>query len=148
MIGLPGTLSFNAVGNILLKYEESAFPGAAWINYKGTAQNQAFNWKASGGLTYAGAKGSIGLRMQYLPYLNPLPTAVAGTKGADAHTQFDLFARYQVNDLLEVRGGIDNLFNAQPEIFGATPGNNNGLGTLPVYDQIGRAFYIGAKLRM
>jgi len=148
MVGLPGSLNLNAAANILLEYAEQAFKGGAWVNYKGTAQNQAFNYKLSGGLTYLGAKGSIGLRAQYLPRLNPVPTAVVGTRGADTHTQFDLFGRYQLTDALELRGGVDNLFNAKPEIFGATPTNNAGLSTLSVYDSIGRAFYVGVKMRM
>jgi outer membrane receptor protein involved in Fe transport len=148
MIGLPGTLNLSATGNILLQYEDQAFPGAAWVSYRGTSQNQAFNYKLSGTTTYAGAKGSIGVRWQYLPRLNPVPTAAAGTNGAAPYWRFDLFGRYQLFDVLEMRAGVDNLFNRRPNIFGRTATNNAGLSTLPVYDTIGRAFYIGAKMRM
>jgi hypothetical protein len=49
--------------------------------------------------------------------------------------------------VLELRGGIDNLFDADPEIFGATATNAARGSTLGVYDTIGRSYYLGASLR-
>ncbi len=147
MIGIPGSLALNAAANILLEYQDQAFPGAAWVSYRGTAQNQAFNYSSRVARAIwvpraASACASVSAAPQSGHYRG------GGTTGADPHAQFDLFTRYQLTNTLEVRAGVDNLFNARPEIFGATPTNSAGLSTLPVYDTIGRSFYFGVKMRM
>jgi iron complex outermembrane recepter protein len=87
--------------------------------------------------------------MQYLPSIEPTAAAAAsGTFGTSSHSQFDLFGRYQINDMFELRDGVDNLFNASPEITGATAANANRTSTFPGHDLIGRAYYVGLKVRM
>lgn len=146
-VGLPGALNFNGTASYLIEFKEAAFDGAPYVDLKGTADNMAFDYKLLGSLTYIGDRGSIGIRGRYLPSIEPSQFAAAGTTGADAHTEFDLFGRYEVNDTVEVRGGIDNLFDADPEIFGATATNAARGSTLGVYDTIGRSYYLGAKVR-
>jgi outer membrane receptor protein involved in Fe transport len=148
-IGLPGGLNFNATANILLGFQESAFPGAPFREYKGTLTNAAyFDYKLFGSLSYMWDNGSIGLRGRYLPAIDPSVNAQPGTLGPIAHTEFSLFGRYSVNDAVELRAGIDNLFNARPEIVGATPLSSNSGSTNQVYDTMGRSYYLGLRFRM
>jgi outer membrane receptor protein involved in Fe transport len=148
-IGLPGGLNFNATANILLSFQESAFPGAPFREYKGTLTNAAyFDYKLFGSLSYMWDNGSIGLRGRYLPAIDPSVNAQPGTLGTNAHTEFSLFGRYSVNDAVELRAGIDNLFNARPEIVGATPLSSNSGSTNQVYDTMGRSYYLGLRFRM
>ncbi len=144
---IPGALNLYASANFLLKFEEAAFAGAEYIDYKGTLENESYDYKLFGTLTYIGDWGSIGLRARYLPeidpsYANPLafPT--------DDYTQFDLFGRVQVTDTFEMRAGIDNMFDVDPPIVGATPTNNARGSTIQVYDTIGRAYYLGLRWRL
>ena len=56
-----------------------------------------------------------------------------------------LFARYTISDNLEVRGGIDNLLYAEPNVIGANS-TNNAKGTVgPSEDILGRRFYLAVK---
>lgn len=145
---IPGALNFNGSANFLLKYSEAAFPGAAYVDFKGTLENLAFKYKLFGSLSYLGDNGSIGLRGRHLPSIKPSPFAAAGTQGAKSHTEFDLFGRYNLTDQLELRAGVDNLFNVDPEVVGATLTNANRGSTLGTYDTIGRSYYLGLRLRM
>ena len=61
---------------------------------------------------------------------------------------FDLSASYRINQMLEVRGGVENLFDREPNIFGRIPGVTNAIGDPEpggTFDVIGRRFYLGVK---
>jgi outer membrane receptor protein involved in Fe transport len=144
---IPGALNFYASANFLLEFAEAAFAGAEYVDYKGTLENESYDYKLFGTLTYIDDWGSIGLRGRYLPeidpsYANPLafPT--------DDYTQFDLFGRYQVTDTFELRAGVDNVFDVDPPIVGATPTNAAGGSTIQVYDTMGRSYYFGLRWRL
>jgi iron complex outermembrane recepter protein len=59
-----------------------------------------------------------------------------------------LFARYSINDRLEFRGGVDNLFDEDPVIVEARPGvdSNTDVTRTEYYDILGRRAYIGLKM--
>jgi outer membrane receptor protein involved in Fe transport len=145
---LPGAINLNVSANILFTYKESSFPGAPYVNDKGTLENDAYDYKLFGTVTYMWDKGTIGLRGRYLPSIDPSPFAAPGTFGTGSYTQFDLFGRYNLTGRIELRAGVDNLFNAQPKVVGATATNAALNSTLDVYDSMGRAFYIGIKARI
>jgi outer membrane receptor protein involved in Fe transport len=145
---LPGAINLNVSANILFTYKESSFPGAPYVHDKGTLENDAYDYKLFGTVTYLWDKGTIGLRGRYLPSIDPSPFAAPGTFGTGSYTQFDLFGRYNLTGRIELRAGVDNLFNAQPKVVGATATNAALNSTLDVYDSMGRAFYIGIKARI
>jgi len=147
-LDIPGAINLNGAANFLLYFKESAFPGADYTDLKGTAEGLAFDHKLFGTVTYLGDNFSVGLRGRYLPSIDPSPFAATGTMGADEHTEVDLFGRVQVSDMLEARAGVDNLFDADPEIFGATATNAARGATLGVYDTIGRSYYFGLRWRL
>jgi iron complex outermembrane receptor protein len=98
-----------------------------------------------------GGRANLGLTWRHLPDVrsetatrNPETTQL----GADAYNVFGLFARYSVNDRLEFRGGIDNLFDADPEIVEARPGadSNSDVTRADYYDILGRRAYVGLKM--
>ena len=47
-----------------------------------------------------------------------------------------------------MRGGIDNLTNADPEIVGRTTVNNNLGSTNSNYDQFGRRVFLGLSISL
>jgi outer membrane receptor protein involved in Fe transport len=148
-LGIPGGLNINASANILLDFQESPFPGAEFRDYRGTLTNDAYyDYKLFGSVNYVWDRGSIGLRGRYLPSIEPSVNAQPGTLGTDSHTEFSLFGRYELTEAFELRAGVDNLFNARPEIVGATPLSSNSGTTNQIYDTMGRSYYLGLRLRM
>lgn len=148
MDSIPGALNLYVAANILLNYEEASFKGAPFVDYTGTLQNLAYDYKLFGMLSYMWDHGSIGLRGSYLPSIDPSPYDPPSTFGVDSHAEFSLFGRYQLTDSFELRAGIDNLFNAKPEVVGATTTDANRSSTIGVYDSIGRSYYLGLRLKM
>ena len=67
---------------------------------------------------------------------------------------FGLNARFSINDRLEFRGGIDNLFDEDPCGRGASrrhPGgpvvdSNTDVTRSEYYDVLGRRWYLGLKM--
>ena len=59
--------------------------------------------------------------------------------GVPSYSTFDLFARVSVTHDVELRGGIDNLFDKGPLVVnGEPPGNTDP----SVYDVLGRRFFV------
>jgi iron complex outermembrane recepter protein len=108
------------------------------------------------GYNFASGNTSLGLTWRYLPEIrsetatrNPATTQT----GADSYQVFNMFARYSINDKLELRGGIDNLLDEEPRIVESRPaagsfaGDSNSDVTRPdYYDILGRRAYIGLKM--
>ena len=71
--------------------------------------------------------------------------ALTAGLGVQSHDQFDLFGRWSLSSRYEVRAGVDNLLNADPEVVGAST-TNNALGTTNAnYDTLGRRYYFAVK---
>ena len=61
---------------------------------------------------------------------------------------FSLFSRWAINDKLEFRGGIDNLFDKAPLVVEATPVDSNTDTTrAEYYDILGRRYYIALSMK-
>jgi outer membrane receptor for ferrienterochelin and colicin len=146
-LGAGGALNLNVSANFLLKYEEQAMLGGPVVSLKGTGLNLAFDYKLTTQLAYRWDGGSIGFRWFHLPEVGPSPYAARGSKGAKAHNEFGLFGTKKLTKSVDLRAGVDNLFNARPKMYGATPTDSASGTTLAIYDTTGRSFYIGAKAR-
>ncbi len=142
---VPGRVGVNMLLSILEEYAVEPYAGAQVIDYTGTTVNTSFDYQTLTTFTYSVGRFSGGLRWMHLPELDPAPSDPPDVQGVDSHDEFDLFARYIIGDRLELRGGIDNLFNAEPEPVGASSTDNN-LGTsIGSHDTIGRRFYLAVK---
>jgi iron complex outermembrane receptor protein len=111
------------------------------------------------GYDFGGGDASIGLNWRYLPSIRD-ESAIRDPNTRilkiDSYSVFGLFARYSINDHLEFRGGIDNLFDEAPPIVGTRlPGTNgaNDFGDrnadvtrADFYDVLGRRAYVGLKM--
>jgi outer membrane receptor protein involved in Fe transport len=64
------------------------------------------------------------------------------------HDQFDLFGSWRFKDRWQLRGGVTNLLNADPEVVNATTINHNLGATNSNYDQVGRSVYLGLTLTL
>ena len=66
---------------------------------------------------------------------------------------FGLFSRVTINERLEFRGGIDNLFDEDPLVVEARPvsatftgDSNSDVTRADYYDILGRRAYVGIKM--
>ena len=145
---VPGGISVNIVGSYLDRYAVSPFQGAAYINYTGTTTNNSYRDRVLSTFAYSVGAANLGFRWQHLPAAGPDPSSGPGTVGAaNAYNKVDFFANYALSDHVELRGGIDNLFDAWPVWVGANPSSTAVGETNANYDTIGRRFYLGAKAK-
>ena len=110
------------------------------------------------GYNFPNGRASVALNWRHLPDIqsetaarNPATTQL----GADAYDVFGLNTRVMINDRIEFRGGIDNLFDEDPVVVEArpavTPGgpvvdSNTDVTRTEYYDALGRRAYIGLKV--
>jgi outer membrane receptor protein involved in Fe transport len=147
-----GMMNLGVVASVLDEYSETAFPGAIPVDYTGTVFNSSFDFKTFTTLRYDAAAWSLGMRWQHLPALDPVSPAAPGVRGIDAHDQFDVFARWTFGEMYELRAGIDNVTNEDPEVVGAIQTgipatSNNALGqTSADYDTFGRRVFLGLSI--
>lgn len=153
---MAGSVSANIQYNYLDSFARAPYPGGAFVEERGTTAGGNFNFRSRWLTTLGYRIGgfSAGLRWQHLPGLNPSGNAL-GVQRLDSHDQFDLFGRWKIDARYDLRFGIDNLLNADPEVFGAIrlpgdpEGSNNALGSSTVvHDTFGRRFYIGARVML
>jgi outer membrane receptor protein involved in Fe transport len=145
-VGDGGALNTNFQATILDEYSETAFPGATPIEYTGTTFNSSFDYRVFTTVRYQQAMWGLGLRWQHLPTINPQPGASVDLRGVDSHDQLDLFADWTFSERYQLRAGIDNLTDAEPEVVGATS-TNNALGSTSVnYDPFGRRYFVGLSM--
>jgi outer membrane receptor protein involved in Fe transport len=151
----PATLFANVQFNWLQYYDVVIAPGAQPINYAGTIGSgitsppygAQFKWKLYTTIGYNVGPATVTASWRHLPGANYYQGSAEPTGSYD---EFDLSGRWAVTSRYEIRGGIENLFNTQPNIVGAIPGVNDGVGyTDPAgsYDLLGRRFYVGIKAR-
>jgi outer membrane receptor protein involved in Fe transport len=103
------------------------------------------------GYNFGGGNATLGVTWRHLPDIRSETAARDPNTtqlGADAYNWFGMFARYSINDRLELRGGIDNLFDEDPEIVETRPGvdSNSDITRAEYYDLLGRRMYIGLKM--
>jgi outer membrane receptor protein involved in Fe transport len=67
--------------------------------------------------------------------------------GVPSYNTFSLYGRYEINEKMQLRAGIDNLLDEDPPIYGSRPGDRNAEQTRPdQYDILGRRIYAGIKV--
>jgi outer membrane receptor protein involved in Fe transport len=151
----------NGVLSYLDKFNTQTTPTDPVFEYKGTLGGLTgsggtgqydYRLNTTFGYRFGGdGKAGLGLRWRYLPevknaaYVTNKATNILPT---EAYSEFDLFGSYSFNEKFQLRGGIDNLFDTDPAIVGATPTDSNTASTLPgYYDTLGRRMYIGFKMQ-
>ena len=143
-----GNFNVNFLTSVLSTYAESPFPGAAFVDYTGTTQNSSFKYRFFTTLRWGTGPLSIGGRWQHLPQLGPAPGASAASLPVLSHDQLDVFGSWNFKAHWQLRGGIDNLLNADPEWVGRTT-TNNAIGmTNANYDVLGRRIFLGVQLSL
>lgn len=159
-LGGQGSIFASLSFNWLNEYEVQNNAGGPTFDYAGTVgadtttppYGAQFEWKLYSTLGYHFGPGSVTLAWRHLPETdnyaratNPETTVLP----TDAYDLFNLLGRWTFSDTVELRGGIENLFDTQPPVVGRNPGVTAAAGTTDRsnYDVLGRRFYLGATLR-
>ena len=161
----PGTLNLNSQFTYLLHFYSAELPTDPVVDYAGTSGPTAnglnggnYRWRVFSTANYVVGPLMLGLQWQHLPAIEDATEALfpTDTVGAPAYDIFHLNGSYRLTDNLNIRFGVDNLFDKAPPLTNYNPANNNpgvtgqlrggGLGGL-FYDDIGRRFYLGANLK-
>jgi outer membrane receptor protein involved in Fe transport len=143
----PGTLTTNLTVSYLNKFEIQQQPGNPFQDFTGTiaGADTYAKWKYSGSLGYDWNRLQFGVRWRHISAFkdSSVVTNPASTiAGPDAVDYFDVYGRLAIGDHLEVRVGVTNVGDVEPEQVGALRGFTNP----GVYDVIGRAYYVGLKV--
>ncbi|HMB72433.1 MAG TPA: TonB-dependent receptor, partial [Gammaproteobacteria bacterium] len=153
----PGSFNINSVLTYIDRFETQDNPSAPVFDAVGTLdQGGQFEYRLVSTFSYAFGGTNLGLQWRHLPSIEDETAARdPGTRilPVDSYNMVNLFARHSLTDRVELRAGIDNLFDEEPPVVGADPGitpanRDNNLGTTEpgFYDPLGRRYYIGFKM--
>lgn len=149
-----GNAYVNGSVSFLHEFVTQSTPTSPRIEYRDTmGQNGQFKYRVNTtiGYNFADIDAGIGLRMRYLPGIKDATAAVSPNPinlPVDDYANFDLFGSITLFDRYQIRGGIDNLFDTEPNVVGATPTDSNSNSTVPgYYDVLGRRYYLGVKVQ-
>ncbi len=159
----PGTFTVNFLASVLDKMEVKTAPNDPGLDWKGTSgpgnltgvQDFAFEYRTFTTFGYGLGSWNMSLRWRHLPSIEHLqavanPTVASQYLPTDSYDMFDFAARYTFSDRWNLRFGVDNLLDKEPErTFPQAPGQSLASGsawgsTNPgFYDILGRRYYVG-----
>ncbi len=167
---IPGVVSISVNSTFLGNYDTINNPGAPvsrWYGTQGptlTGTNPgAYAYRINTTFGYSVGPANFSLNWRHLPQVNagvPLGTANVHTLPTSGYDDFDLSTFWNLPRGLQLRAGIQNLFDKQPPTTGASTPTLNAAGQITAlassgagstnssyYDVNGRRFFIGLKAR-
>ena len=152
----PGFMTVTALATISDHVKTRANEDAEWFDYKGSSGPSnirsvtpySFDYRTFTTVNYSLGDWSGSIRWRFLPSIKS-EASVRTTGALDEPTNdyniFDGSARYTLNNNAQLRFGIDNLFDVDPEItFRGTNGySGEGDTEEDFYDFLGRRYYVG-----
>jgi outer membrane receptor protein involved in Fe transport len=162
----PGTLNLNVLANYQIDFKSSALaaviPLIDYVGTQGTGENGlnqgVYEYRILANLGYAVGPATVSLQWQHLPSIEDASEATFGvptpTTGFPSYNMFNLNSTYSLNDSVNLRFGVDNLFNKKPPLGNVNTAADPALGQLSggsfnslFYDTNGRRFYLGANFQ-
>jgi iron complex outermembrane receptor protein len=167
---LPGSLGLNVSFNKTFEFKSQESADSKPLENVGTlgplspgARPALFDWRLVTTLRYVHLGWDVGLNWRHLPSIksfNYVTDRSTTVKGADSYDVFALTGNWSITDRFAISGGIDNLFNTDPERVGAgqvftiapfsgggsTVTNGSGTTSAGYYDVLGRRFFVNAKV--
>lgn len=154
-----GHIDLDLNGNYLIENEQQVAdftPLNDCVGLLGNiCQDPDHEWRFVQTTTWHNGPWDIQLRWQFLDSVTNDSITLSGNSPAnfavptiDPEHYFDLTARYQINDRLQLRAGIMNLFDTLPPIVGTDYGSTlqNSGNTFPAtYDPLGRRYFFGVR---
>jgi iron complex outermembrane receptor protein len=138
--------------------ETRTSPEQQFNDWKGTSgpsdliglNGYAYDWRSFVTANYSLGLWSGSLRWRHLPSIE---SEAAGRPGnteqpTNSYDIFDFSGRYAFSDTINLRVGIDNLFDAEPErTFANATNTATGQTNRNFYDILGRRYYVGVNLK-
>jgi outer membrane receptor protein involved in Fe transport len=157
----PGTMRAGVAATINDHTKTRPSANAAWFDYAGSSgpsnirsvNPYSFDYRLLTTIDYSVGKWSASLRWRFLPSIKSeaaVRTTVSLEQPTDPYNIFDGSARLNVGKTSELRFGMDNIFDVQPQItFAESQGGytNTGKTNENFYDFLGRRYYVGYKMR-
>ena len=159
----PGRLAINSNTNYLISMKSSELPGNPLVEYAGTfgpvgngLNRGSYRWRMLNNFTYSVGAASISLSWRHLPAIKSQTAATnpaTKTVGAPSYDLFGLSGTYALFENVNLRVGVDNLFNQAPPLEEQNLGVLGSAFQLPggsysnQYDLVGRRFYAGVSLK-
>lgn len=158
----PGVIFANVNLNYLRAYDVTNVAGGPVLHYAGTVGSPItappygaqFRWKLFSTLGYRIGPATASIDWRHLPSAKDVGLVTSPTVGyldVPSYDQFDFAASWSITSRIEIRGGIDNLFDKQPPTVGIIPGVTTAAGVTDLggsYDVLGRRFYLGFTARL
>jgi iron complex outermembrane recepter protein len=165
-----GTFGVNFMISSLLEEKTQDSVSSPVIEWKGSLgptpgtslNNGAYDYRTFTTVNYGRGDWNLALRWRHLPtaidateaVANAVRSPVASTqRGAEqSYDVFDLSGGFTLTDRMDLRFGIDNLFDEQPVITGRRvigddhPSTGAGTTEAGFYDILGRSVYVGLKM--
>jgi iron complex outermembrane receptor protein len=154
-VGLTGggDLTFNTVVSYLDKYKIQNLADAPFLEYAGTIGNAQIDpgatafprWKLNLAATYSIGPAQLTATYRWydkLSHYSDVGVTNPSRPGSAAIDYVDLIARIAVTDDIQLRAGIQNLFDTEPPEW-------VGLGAtdLGLYDIVQRRYFVGVRTR-
>jgi iron complex outermembrane recepter protein len=150
----PGRVNVSTLINYLLEMKSSELPTNPMVDYVGTfgpsgngLNGNSIEWRALTTVSYHMSDWDVSFRWQYMDELEQ----VSGSNTPlEAYHMFDLLGNYRVTDQLQLRFGIENVFNIEPELYNrdytSSTDMYGGSFSSQLNDTNGRRFYLGMKI--
>ena len=152
-----GTLVFNLSGSALLKNKTTPIPGAPTYDCAGlygpTCLTVNPRWRHNLRMTWVSPWDvQVSAYWRYIGQVSldsnsSDPSLSNGNVDAfdatmKAQNYFDLSAAWRPTKVLELRAGVNNLFDRDPPVVSANVVTSGAANSIPVYDQLGRQLFI------
>jgi iron complex outermembrane recepter protein len=154
-LGSSGKLYVDSAIGWLNSYKVQLLPGAAFLDFTGISNGAALpngvppratpKWKALSTVGYKSDRVGLGLRWRYQGALKDSSSVLtpANTQiGVSAYNLWDMFGSVKVTDKMELRAGVNNLFDKSLPFVASSQNSTDPA----LYDLIGRSFYFGVKV--
>jgi iron complex outermembrane recepter protein len=168
MESLPGNLSVNLSYTKLFEYKAQEFSTATPLENAGTvstARGGLYDWRTVTSIRYSLPSWDVVLNWRHLPPIENqafITDPATPIQGPGAYDVFGLSGNWNITESFSLSGGIDNVFDREPERNGAgqiqtiaaTSGGgetilNGSASTVPAfYDVLGRRYFLNLKLRL
>jgi iron complex outermembrane receptor protein len=151
LANVPGSIAFNLSANKMLTFKSQSFFTSEIRENAGTlARGGLFDYRIATTLRYLLRDANVALHWRYLPSIRSatyVTDPLTLTQGAESYSMFNLSGGWDVNDTISFVGGIDNIFDRDPNRVGSSPTTNGAGSTVGgYYDVLGRRYYVSVKL--
>ena len=140
-----GRISTNVSGTYLLKMDVQNIPGGNIDHRAGTIGNSLgsnySHWKTMTNVRWAVKDFDFGARWRLISKVDDF---YAGGQAAPNYSYYDIDGSWKINDMFEVRAGVNNVADKQPPLYASQIEANTDPST---YDVLGRRYFVGLRAR-